>query len=62
MPHTDEENLDGMTTNERLFVRGLLPKFNEARNVGDVKAMKEILESVEVDQASIDLIISKTVI
>ena len=61
MSQINEHNLDGMTTNERLFVKGLLPKFDEAKINGDVKTMRNILESVDVDEPSIDLIINKAI-
>lgn len=43
----------GMTTNERLFVAGLLTDFDNAVARGDGKAVSQILKQVFVDQPSI---------
>lgn len=50
--------MEGMTTNERLFEAGLMESFDKAMADGDVIKVREILKSVFVDDASIDLIVS----
>ncbi|MCV0382809.1 MAG: hypothetical protein K5799_05035 [Erythrobacter sp.] len=49
----DNDKLKGMTVNERLFVCGLLPAFDEAVKNGDRSRLAEILRQVEVDEPSI---------
>jgi len=44
---------EGMTTNERLFVAGLLTDFDNAVARGDGNAVSQILKQVFVDQPSI---------
>ena len=52
------ERIMAMTTNERLFEAGLMADFDNAVRVGDAAQAREILKSVFVDDASIELIIS----
>ena len=52
------EKLKGMTVNERLFVFGLLPAFDEAVKNRDRSRLIEILRQVEVDEPSIALTIA----
>ena len=49
----------GMTTNERLFTVALLDEFDAAMAAKDVGRVRQILESVDVDEASIQLIINR---
>jgi len=45
----------GMTVNERLYVSGLLPKFDEAVAAKDIERVKRILRDVDItDSKSID--------
>ncbi|MDF7776489.1 hypothetical protein P1X14_14635 [Sphingomonas sp. AOB5] len=48
-----EPDLAGMTVNERLFALGLLEQFDAAREQSDLLSMRRLLERVEVDEASI---------
>ena len=43
----------GMTVNERLYLSGLLPKYNEAVKMKDIDAAISILKAVELDQQTI---------
>jgi len=49
----------GMTTNERLWTMGLLPEFDEAMAAKNVDRVRQILERVDVDEASIQSIIRR---
>ena len=42
------DDLSGMTVNERLFVRGLLEPFDEARAKRDVMALREIFSLIDL--------------
>ena len=53
------EGIGGMTVNERLFVSGLMGEFDKALKNDKSKA-KRILELLGVDNASIEIIVSKT--
>ena len=48
---------EGMTTNERLFVSGLLGKFEDAVSRGDKAAVREILQTIFIDETSILMIL-----
>jgi hypothetical protein len=48
---------EGMTTNERLFVSGLMDEFDEAVSRGDKVTVRKILERVYIDEESISLIL-----
>ena len=43
--------LSGMTTNERLYTRGLLPEFDAAARRRDLPAMVRLLCQVEISEA-----------
>ena len=49
----------GMTTNERLFTVALLDEFDAAMAAKNVGRVRQILESVDVDEPSIQLIINR---
>ena len=49
-----EKNLEGMTTNERLFATGLLDRFDKAVAQRDRDAIIAILEQVKVDTPSLE--------
>lgn len=55
------DKLKGMTVNERLFVCGLLPAFDEAVKNRDRSRLAEILRQVDVDEPSIALTIEKQI-
>lgn len=57
----EDENMAGMTVNERLFVCGLLPVFDEAVKDRDRERVAEILRQVKVDEPSIKLTISRLI-
>lgn len=50
------EGLGGMTVNERLYVSGLMNEFDKSKKKDKAKAAF-ILESLQVDKASIDKIL-----
>lgn len=52
---TTREQLMGMTTNERLYEVGKLDQFDAAVAARDSKRIREILESIFVDEPSIRL-------
>ncbi|TLZ51645.1 MAG: hypothetical protein E6K21_01770 [Gammaproteobacteria bacterium] len=43
--------LSGMTANERLYSRGLLPEFDAAARRRDLPAMVHLLRKVEISEA-----------
>lgn len=47
----------GMTVNERLYVSGLMDKFDEAVKVKDVDLVISILKEVELNDLSIEPIL-----
>ena len=49
----------GMTVNERLYVSGLMSKFDKAVENKDVQKISEILEAVELTEESIRPILEK---
>ena len=52
--HSDSANqapLGGMTANERLFSKGLLPRFDAAARGRDLAAMVDLLRQVEISEA-----------
>ena len=49
MPQNQEQKYSGMTTNERLFVAGLLDKFDAAARKRDRSRMIAILTKVELE-------------
>ncbi len=49
----------GMTVNERLYVSGLMDKFDEAVKKNDIKEIRIILEKVELSTESINLILKE---
>ena len=51
------EGLNGMTLNERLFASGLMDEFDKAK-LHDKRRAREILSFLNVDNASIDKIVS----
>ncbi len=53
---SDPADLQSMTARERLFAMGLLDEYEKAQEQGNVVRVRELLESVGVDQSSIDLI------
>jgi hypothetical protein len=53
----NREELMAMTTNERLFEAGLIDSFDRAVEDRNEMKIREILKSVFVDEASIELII-----
>ena len=57
-----ESEFDGMTTNERLFVSGLLSEYDNAVARRDLNAVRRLLESVHVDEPSIQLILKKLMV
>ena len=50
------EGIGGMTVNERLFVSGLMPEFEDALQTDKTKA-KQILRLLKVDETSIQTIV-----
>lgn len=48
-----QERLAGMTVNERLLETGLIDAFADAAERKDLARVREILESVHVDELSI---------
>jgi hypothetical protein len=50
------DDLEGMTTNERLFVAGLMRAFEEAKARRDRSAMIELLCRVQFPQSSAEWI------
>ena len=57
----DESKLAGMTTNERLFLLGVMEQFHAARDERDLATMRRLLELAKIDEPSIALILSRTV-
>jgi hypothetical protein len=51
------KDLEGMSANERLFVTGQLDAFDRAVEEQDLPKVREILESVFVDEGAIRLTI-----
>lgn len=49
----------GMTVNERLFISGLMEKFDKAVNEKDVDVIVSILKNVELTDLSIDPILKQ---
>jgi hypothetical protein len=47
-----------MTTNERLYAAGLIDEFDRARSARDLETVRQILESVYVDELSIARILA----
>lgn len=47
----------GMTVNERLYVSGLMDKFDNAVQKKDSKKAREILQKVELDEKNIKVIL-----
>lgn len=56
MPRREE--LIGMTTNERLFVSGLMGDFDTAMETRDAAKIRAILRELFVDERSIQMIIA----
>lgn len=55
-----ENKYSGMTVNERLYISGLINKFDDAVKRKDIKEIISILERVEIiDEESINLILKK---
>lgn len=50
---------DGMTVNERLYLSGLLDVFDKAVKQKDIEKVVKILESVELKEDNIKLIIKE---
>jgi hypothetical protein len=48
--------LSGMTTNERLFSRGLLSQFDAAARRRDLSAMVQLLRQVEISEVDANAI------
>ena len=55
----DRFELEGMTTNERLFEVGLLDEYDTAIAGRDTEKVRTILESIYVDELSIARILSQ---
>jgi hypothetical protein len=55
----DESKYAGMTVNERLYVSGNLPKFDNAVKERDVEKVVEILMQVELKRAAIEPILEQ---
>lgn len=49
----------GMTVNERLWVSGLMPKFERAIKEKNVNKVRQLLEKVELTKENIDPILEK---
>jgi hypothetical protein len=47
----------GMTVNERLYISGLLQKFDDAVNEKDINKIIKILKEVELEESSINPIL-----
>ena len=47
----------GMTVNERLYISGLLQKFDDAVKEKDINKIIKILKEVELDESSINPIL-----
>ena len=60
MKKRDEDKLEGMTTNERLWETDLLSEFEDAQRSRDYDRIREILRSIHVDQPSIERIVDQT--
>ncbi len=45
----EEENLEGMTVNERLFLHGLLDEFDRARSQLDLVRLKAIMSEIGLE-------------
>ncbi len=54
----DKEQLQGMTTNERLYETGLIGSFDDALAKNDREEITSILKSVFIDDSSIQLILN----
>lgn len=52
-----ERRYSGMTVNERLYVSGMLDKFDKAVAEKDATTVQNILEQLEVDPSSIQKIL-----
>lgn len=52
-----ENKYDGMTVNERLYVSGLMDRFDRCVESKDVKRITEILQKLELDEESINAIL-----
>jgi hypothetical protein len=50
--NSEHPEFAGMTVNERLFVSGLMPKWDDACRRRDRDAMIALLEKVEISQAA----------
>lgn len=50
-------NFQGLTVNERLHAVGLIEEFDQVKNSDKIRAT-EILRQIEVDEASIEQILS----
>jgi len=55
---SEEHELAAMTVNERLFVRGLLDRFDEARTTRDVDALREIFSLIELPDYPVESLLS----
>ena len=55
----NESKYTGMTVNERLYVSGNLPKFDNAVKERDVEKVVEILMQVELKGAAIEPILEQ---
>ena len=55
----DKLDFSGMTVNERLFLSGLMNKFDLAIKLKDCKQVEEILRLVDLDTKSIEGILEK---
>lgn len=51
------DNLESMTVNERLYVTGLMDKYEKAVEARDIEKVKSILRNLKVDEESISLVI-----
>lgn len=47
----------GMTVNERLYVSGLMDKFDKAIENNDIESLKVIIEKVALDESYIETVI-----
>jgi len=50
-------NYGGMTVIERLYVSGLMDKFDKAIEENDIKTLKVIIEKVDLDESYIETVI-----
>jgi len=52
-----KNNYNGMTVNERLYVSGLMDKFDKAVKKKDISTVVSILNEVELNEGSIEPIL-----